>query len=92
MAKTESDIELRYAQLGEERARQGMPLSELFWAFMISKEHVLSFTHTHVFAERAIELYGELEFIRALDQFFDHAAYYAMIGYERASQAQKRAA
>lgn len=92
LAKTESDIELRDTHLGEERARQGMPLSELFWAFIIGKENLLNFLHAHVFAERAIELYGELEFLQALSQFFDHAAYYAMVGHERASRTQKRAA
>ena len=92
LAKTESDIEVRYTQLGEERARQGMPLSELFWAFIIGKENMLNFLHAHVFAERAIDLYGELEFLQALNQFFDHAIYYATVGHERASRPQKRVA
>lgn len=92
LSKTESDIELRYTEAGEHRAQQGIPLTEFFWALILSKETLLSFLRANVFAERAIELFGELEFMQALEQFFDHAAYYSMVGYERAGRAQRPAA
>jgi hypothetical protein len=31
-----------------------------------------------------VQIYGELELVQLLDQFFDRALYYAVVGYERA--------
>jgi hypothetical protein len=36
--------------------------------------------------ETAMQLLGELELLRLLDQFYDRAVYYAMFGYESASR------
>jgi hypothetical protein len=38
LTKTTSDIELQYSQLGEQRAKQGIALSQLIWALLMSKE------------------------------------------------------
>jgi hypothetical protein len=62
------------------------------WAVVITKENLWRYLQSHVFAERAFELFGELEFLQALEQFFDRATYYAMVGYEKALQAEGRAA
>src|SRR5208283_708099 len=35
--KSESDIEQRYTQIGVRRAQQGVPLSQLIWAIMLTK-------------------------------------------------------
>src|SRR5690349_14952244 len=43
LTKTESDIELSYTQLGERRARQGVPLSHWFWAIILTKDHLWGF-------------------------------------------------
>jgi hypothetical protein len=32
----------------------------------------------------AVQLYGELELVQLLDQFFDRALYFAVVGYEHA--------
>jgi len=84
LTKTESDIEFRYAQLGQRRAAQGVPLTQFLWALMIGKEHLFAFLRREGFADGAVELYGELQLLQSLDQFFDRALYYAAVGYEQA--------
>lgn len=92
LSKTESDIELRYTSVGVDRASRGIPFSEFLWAVIITKENLWRYLQSHVFAERAFELFGELEFLQALEQFFDRATYYAMVGYEKVLRAEGRAA
>ncbi len=81
---TESDIELRYTQLGERRAEQGVSLSQWIWAIFLTKEHLWGFLQREAMVNGAVELYGELDFLRSLDLFFDRATYYGVLGFERA--------
>jgi len=83
LTKTESDIEFRYTQLGQRRAAQGVPLTQFLWALMVGKEHLFAFLRREGFADGAVELYGELQLLQSLDQFFDRAVYYAAVGYEQ---------
>ncbi len=84
LTKTESDIEVRYTQLGARRSSQGIPLSQFLWAIMVSKEHLFAFLQREGYAEGVVQLYSEIELLQLLDQFFDRAAYYAVVGYEHA--------
>ena len=42
--------------------------------------------------DRILELYGEREFARMLDNFFDQALYFGVRGYEQAVQKKAHAA
>jgi hypothetical protein len=84
LSKTESDIEVRYTQIGARRWSQGVPLAQFVWAFLLSKEHLFAFLQREALLESAVELYSELELVQLLDQFFDRALYYAVVGYEQA--------
>lgn len=92
LTKTESDIELRYTALGARRAQQGIPMSQFMFAILVSKEHLWAFLQREAYADRPVELFGELELLQMLDQFFDRAAYFAAIGYERTCERKVRAA
>jgi hypothetical protein len=50
----------------------------------MTKEHVWSFLQREGFLRGALEIYGELELLRLLDQFFDRAICYCAEGYEQA--------
>jgi hypothetical protein len=91
LTKTESDIEVRYTQVGERRARQGVSLSHLLWGVVLTKDHLWAFLQREAIAERAIDLFGELELLRLLEQFFDRAMYYASVGFERSGTHAKAA-
>lgn len=84
--KTESEIEHRYTALGARRAAQGVTLSHLMWAITATKEHLWEFLESEGFAEKPVELLGELELLHRVEQFFDKALYYAAIGYEKAAK------
>ncbi len=92
LTKTESDIELRFTALGIRRAQQEIPLSQFMYAILVSKEHLWAFLQREAYADRPVELFGKLELLQMLDQFFDRAAYFAAVGYERACERKLRAA
>ncbi len=85
--KTESELEHRYTALGARRAAQGVPLSHVMWAITATKEHLWEFLRDEGFADKPVELFGELELLHRIEQFFDRALYYAAIGYEKAARA-----
>ena len=82
LGKTEADIENRYVAIGRRRAIQGVTLSELIYAITLTKEHLLQFLQNESVADKPVEVFGELEVLYLLGQFFDRAIYYASIGFE----------
>ena len=49
----------------------------------MTKEYLWDFLQRQGFLQSPIELYGEMELLRLLDQFFDHALCYASEGFEQ---------
>jgi hypothetical protein len=85
LGKTESDIESRYLEIGAQRAAQGVPVSQVVWMISLVRENLWDYLQKHAQLERAAEIFGELELLEMLDQFFHLATYYAALGHERAS-------
>jgi len=82
--KTEHDIEGVYKALGARRAGQGISIAGLTWAILLTKEHLWTFLELEGVHGGLHNVFGELELLRLLDQFFDRAVYYAAEGYEEA--------
>lgn len=91
LGKTESDIERRYKEIGRRRAAQGVPVSQVIWAIALVKENLMEFLARESALDKPIEIFGELEVVQLLEQFFDRAIYYAALGYERARAAHAAA-
>ena len=89
LGKGSFDIELRYEEIGTRRVHQGVPISELIWVIILTKENLWEFLQRESLPERPAEAFGELEMLQLLDQFFDRAIYYASVGYERAMAAHE---
>jgi len=87
IAKKESDVEQRYLEIGGLRCRQGVLLSQLIWAILLVKDNLFDFLNREADIERPSEVFGELEIVQLLDQFFERAVYYAAVGYERSHAA-----
>ena len=85
LTKTDRDIESVYKNLGARRAHQGVPLAALTWAILVTKEHLWGFLDSEGVHGGLHNIFGELELLRLLDQFFDRAVYYATEGYEEAT-------
>ncbi|HYL12788.1 MAG TPA: hypothetical protein VEV41_07120 [Terriglobales bacterium] len=81
--KTEHDIEKVYRNVGARRAEQGVSLPALTWALMLTKEHLWDFLEQEE-VRSSVDLFGELQLLRLLDQFFDRAIYHATEGYQHA--------
>jgi hypothetical protein len=90
LGKSELDVEKRYLQIGEKRARQNVPLSQLIWAIILTKKNLWDFLKREAVLDRPAEISGELEVEELLDQFFDRAIYYAAVGYERSIVVEPR--
>ena len=82
LSKSEADIERRYQGIGARRAAQGVSFSDFCWAIVLTKEHIWDFIQQHGFLQGLLEVYGAMEFLRLLDQFFERAICYAAEGYE----------
>jgi hypothetical protein len=85
LGKTEADVQHRYEEIGARRAAQGVPLTELISALILTKDTLWEYLLREAVVERPVEVFGELELLQLLDQFFDRAIYYAAAGYEHAT-------
>jgi hypothetical protein len=85
LRKSNSDIEKRYEEIGAQRAQQRVPLSQLIWAIILTKNNLWDFLKKEAVLDRPAEISGELEVEELLGQFFERAIYYAAMGYERSS-------
>jgi hypothetical protein len=88
LTKTGHDIEQRYLEIGERRASQGVALPDFCWAIVMTKEHLWEFLQSEGLIRGPVEIYGEMELLRLLDQFFDRALCFAAEGYEQYIQQQ----
>jgi hypothetical protein len=91
LTKTAQDIERRYFELGKRRASQGVSLSDFCWAIAVTKERLWEFLERQGFQRGPLEIYGEMELLRLLDQFFDRVLGFASEGYEQYMQSQNGA-
>ena len=88
LGKTEFDIKERYREIGARRAEQNVPLSQLVWVIVLTKENLWEFLKHEAGLEPPVEVFGELEMLQLLDQFFDRAIFYASLGYEKCRAAE----
>jgi hypothetical protein len=82
LTKTDDEVERVYRRLGRRRAEQGVALSALCWGIMMIERNLWDFLELEGMRENALEIFGSLELLRLLDQFFYQAVYYAVLGYE----------
>ena len=82
LTKTEEDVERVYKRLGRRRADQGVALSALCWGIMMIERNLWDFLELEGMREKPLEILGSLELLHMLDQFFEKAVYYAILGYE----------
>jgi hypothetical protein len=86
LTKTGHDVERRFFEIGERRASQGVALSDFCWSIVLVKEHLWAFLQRQGSMHGPVEIYGEMELLRLLDQFFDRGLCFATEGYERYAQ------
>ena len=84
LQKKEGEVGKRFRAIAARRAAQGVRLRQLVWALVISRNHLWHFLQRECFVDNILEVFGELEVLQLLNQFFDRATYYSILGYEEA--------
>jgi hypothetical protein len=87
LSKSDYEVERRYREIGALRASQNASLAHVCWGIMLTKEHIWNFLQREGFLRGPLEIFGEMELLRLLDQFFDRALCYCAEGYEEAKSA-----
>jgi len=90
LERKEEDIERRYTAIGSRRSTQGIPLSQVIRAIVLTKQNLWEFMKRESAADNAVEILAQQELLELLDQFFDSAIYYAARGYEQPHQGNIR--
>ncbi len=88
VTKTEQDIERAYTMVGMRRAEQCVPVSQLLWCIVLVKENLWDYLKDMEGLENTSEIFGKLELMEMVDQFFDRAMYYAVRGHEKVREAR----
>jgi hypothetical protein len=83
--KDETDIDRRYIDIGARRVEQKVPLSELVWAIVLTKQNLLEFINDVSVPGRIVETSEKQELLQRIDLFFDEAVHAAVVGYEAAA-------
>ncbi|HBY61979.1 MAG TPA: hypothetical protein DEH78_19335 [Solibacterales bacterium] len=76
----------RYRALGRRRYHEGFPLSEVVYKLQLIERKITEYAQDQNAATTALEIYGELEMLRALRRFFDLAIHGLVSGYEQAAR------
>jgi hypothetical protein len=78
--RAQADIEDNCAQLGRRRASQGIPMEQCVNAMLFCREHLVENLRREA-VQKGDELFGELEYVVAVSQFFDDAIFFCMRGH-----------
>jgi hypothetical protein len=78
-----SQVEHYYTDLGAERLEEGFKLSEVLSALSITKRVLWGHVLTQGLLDSALDLHQALELNNRVVLFFDKAAYYVAVGYEK---------
>jgi hypothetical protein len=81
---SEHEIEAIYTDLGRRRYNEGIPLSQVILALVLTKEHLLDYVKTSGLSDSALDLYQELELMQVVSQFFDKAICHTAQAFEQA--------
>ena len=89
----ESAVQAEYEAMGRIRLREGVPVSELVYALVITKRHLRRYIREHGLIDTAgdrvvsqdllpLDLYSVQELNYQVGEFFDRALYHLARGYE----------
>jgi hypothetical protein len=75
----------RYLDLGRRRFEEKIPVSQVIFALVLTKNHLLKYVKIFGLVDTALELHQELELFSLVTEFFDKAIYNTVRGYEEMS-------
>jgi hypothetical protein len=78
-----------YRKYGQDRRREGFPLPQLIYSFILFRRHLWLFILHAGFLDTAYELLRALELNNRVILFFDRALHSMALGYEEARREEK---
>ncbi len=87
--KSDQAVQARFNELGESRCEEDIPLADVLWALVLTKDRLLEYLGSYGLADSAIELYQQQELDKLIGHFFDRAVCYTAAGYERQALKKK---
>ena len=81
--RSEEPIASNYAELAIRRYEEGVPLEEIVFALILTKNHLYAYVRATGLMDSAVELHQERELRRLIGSFFDRAIYHAVKAYEQ---------
>jgi hypothetical protein len=73
----------RYEEIGAARFTEGIPLAEMVYRIQLIEAKTLDYIQQTNAAQSAVEIFGELEMVRALHRFVGIVIHAVVKGYER---------
>ena len=67
--KSDQAVQARFNELGERRCQEGIPLADVLWALVLSKNCLLESLGEYWLADSALELYQQQELDRLIGHF-----------------------
>ncbi len=91
--RSSSDLQVEDAffDVGKDRYREGIPLSDVVAAQLLTRRNLWEFIDEHLAGESAAELRGELDLQILVVRFFDRAILHSVRGFEAARKEEKQA-
>jgi hypothetical protein len=83
-ARSEAQIDETFEALGRRRFEERIPLEELVYAIILTKQHLREKVRDLGPVESAIELHYEVDLHNMIGRFFDRAIHATVKGYEQA--------
>jgi len=62
---------------------KNVPLSNVFWAVCIAREHLRDHMQQECLLEEPVEFWGGVMLLQSLDRFFDRALSFTIVGYQK---------
>ncbi len=75
-----------FIALGRERANEGLHISEVIYAFVLSRAVIWSYLIEQGLINSSLELHLALEFYQKMNNYFDKATYFVAVGFESATK------
>ncbi len=81
LQKSDDDVKARYIDLGKSRFTDNIPLSQIVYALLLTRIHLVDFIRRHGLRDTTLEIYQEHELCHKIVRFFDKAVFYTVYGY-----------
>lgn len=82
----ESELRNTYVKFGQVRFWEEVPLPDLVYAIILTRQHLIEFIRHHSTADSSLHIYQEMEVHDLISRFYDEIIYFTITGYRQAME------